>query len=81
MKRRSVLQAGLYGQRRISSIKRKQAEGVCLLSDIVDSPSAQQNGVFDFEAGKKEVAQVDPNQKKGKLAPTRFRARGQGRCL
>jgi len=48
-KRRSVIQAGVYGQQRIASIKRKQAEGFNLLTEVVQSPSAQHNGAFEFE--------------------------------
>jgi len=64
-KRRSVMLAGLYGQKRIESIKRKQAEGCKLLTEVVESPSAQHNGVFKFEDESEVNVPAQPTKSTG----------------
>ena len=66
-KRRSVMLAGLYGQKRIESIKRKQAEGCKLLTEVVESPSAQHNGVFKFEDESEVKVPAQPTKSTGIL--------------
>jgi len=65
-KRRSVMEASLHGQKRLSSIKRKQADGLSSMRDVVESPSAQEHGAFTFETEDEVRVVVDQRQKKDK---------------
>jgi len=59
-KRRSVVLAQPYALSRLESIKRKKTEGKCTLTEMIESPSAQNNGAFSFDEEEK-VALVEEN--------------------